>query len=191
MRLDPKKLEVVREFPTPKTPKNIKQFLGLAEYYRRFISEFSKLAKRLTQLLKNDTIFQWRPIQSFELLKDKLCQELVLQYPNFSKPFILTTDASGYAISEILSQVIINKDRPIAYASRTLNDNKIKYDTYEKEALAIIYRVSKCTARGSRFKNSGCLLPRKFPGKRKRRTLVSPKRNEFILTNYNKTSLRT
>jgi len=140
---DPKKLEAVRQFPRPKTPKNIKQFLGLAGYYRRFIPSFSKLVKPLTNLLKNDTRFEWTSAQeeSFEILKQKLCEEPVLQYPDFSKPFILTTDASGIAVGGILSQGEINKDRPIAYASRTLTDNEIKYDTYEKEALAIIYCV--------------------------------------------------
>ena len=66
---------------------------------------------------------------------------ITLQYPDFSKPFILTTDASGIAIGGILSQGEINKDRPIAYASRTLTENEIKYNTYEKEALAIVYCV--------------------------------------------------
>src|SRR5436190_7200617 len=75
------------------------------------------------------------------MLKQKLCEEPVLQYPDFSRPFILTTDASGIAIGGILSQGEINKDKPIAYASRTLIDNELKYDTYEKEALAIVYCV--------------------------------------------------
>lgn len=133
---DPKKLEAVKLFPRPKTPKNIKQFLGLAGYYRRFISNFSKLAKPLTALLKNNTNFEWTSEQeeSFQILKQELCEEPVLQYPDFSKPFILTTDASGIAIGGILSQVEINRDRPIAYALRTLTDNEVKYDTYEKEA---------------------------------------------------------
>ena len=143
---DPKKLEAVENFPHPKTPKNIKQFLGLAGYYRRFIPNFSNLAKPLTNLLKNDTKFKWTSAQedSFQTLKQKLCEEPVLQYPDFSKPFILTTDASGIAIGGILSQGEINKDRPVAYASRTLTDadkKRLKYDTYEKEALAIIYCV--------------------------------------------------
>ena len=140
---DPRKLEAVKSFPRPKTPKNIKQFLGLAGYYRRFIPNFSRLAKPLTNLLKNDTRFEWTSFQeeSFETLKQLLCEEPVLQYPDFSKPFILTTDASGTAIGGILSQGEINQDRPIAYASRTLTDNEQKYDTYEKEALAIVYCV--------------------------------------------------
>jgi len=72
VRPDPKKLEAVKQFPRrPKTPKNIKQFLGLAGYYRRFIPNFSKLAKPLTNLLKNDTRFEWTSAQeeSFEILK--------------------------------------------------------------------------------------------------------------------------
>jgi len=79
--------------------------------------------------------------KSFEILIQKLCEEPVLQYPDFSKPFILTTDASGIAVGGILSQREINKGRPIAYAPRTLNDNEIKYDIHEKEALTIIYCV--------------------------------------------------
>jgi len=91
---DPKKLEAVRQFPRPK--KNIKQFLGLAGYYRRFIPSFSKLVKPLINLLKNDTRFEWTSAQeeSCEILKQKLCEE-PLQYPDFSKLFILTTDPSG------------------------------------------------------------------------------------------------
>ncbi|XP_011871373.1 PREDICTED: uncharacterized protein LOC105563955, partial [Vollenhovia emeryi] len=138
---DPKKLEAVQQFPRPKTPKNIKQFLGLAGYYRRFIPNFSKLAKPLTNLLKNDTRFEWTQEESFDILKQKLCEEPVLRYPDFSKSFILTTDASGIAVGGILSQGEINKDKPIAYASRTLTDSELKYDTYEKEALAIVYCV--------------------------------------------------
>jgi len=128
---DPKKLKAIRQFPRPKIPKNIKQFLGLAIYYRRFIPNFSKLIKSLTNL-KNDTRFEWISAQeeSFEILKQKLYEEPILQYPVFSKPFILTTDASGIAVGGILSQGEINKDRSIAYASRTLNDNEIKYDTF-------------------------------------------------------------
>jgi len=101
-------LEAVRQFPRPKTPRNIKQFLGLAVYYRRFIPNFSTLAKPLTNLLKNDT--HWTSIQeqSFETLKQKLCEDSVLQYPDFLKSFILTTDVSG--IGGILSQGEINKD---------------------------------------------------------------------------------
>ena len=143
VRPDPKKIKSVQEFPRPKNEKNIKQFLGLAGYYRRFIENFSKIASPLTQLLKKDTPFVWTEKQqvAFDTLKQKLCEEPLLQRPDFSKPFILTTDASGYAIGGILSQGKIGQDKPIAYTSRTLSDSERKFDTYEKEALAIVYSV--------------------------------------------------
>jgi len=106
VKSDLKKLEPVRQFPRPKTPKNIKQFLGSAGYYRRFIPSFSKLVKLLTNLLKDDTRFEWTFAQeeSFEILKQKLCEKPVLQYPDFSKSFILTTDTSGSRERHLISR---------------------------------------------------------------------------------------
>ena len=75
-------------------------------------------------------------------MESKLCEEPLLQRPDFSEPFVLTTDTSGYAIGGILSQGKIGKDKPIAYALRSLSDNEKKYDTYKKEALAIIFCVT-------------------------------------------------
>lgn len=117
--------------------------MGLTGYYRRFIEGYAKLAKPLTNLLKDNTPFLWDSSQekAYEELEEKLCTEPVLIFPDFSKSFIVTADASGYAIGGILSQGPIGKDRPIAYASRTLNDAETKYDTYEKEALAIVYSM--------------------------------------------------
>ena len=98
----------------------------------------------MNQLLKKDVKFNWSEKQqeAFGLLNEKLCEEPLLQRPDFSQPFILTTDASGFAIGGILSQGKIGKDKPIAYTSRSLNDCERKYGTYEKEALAIIYCVT-------------------------------------------------
>ena len=104
--------------------------MGIAGYYRRFISSFSKLAKSVTNLLKNDTTFEWISAQeeSFETLKQKLCEELVLQYSNFLKPFILTIDASEIAVEGILSQGEINKDQPsIRLANPDRQRSKIRY----------------------------------------------------------------
>ncbi|CAG4983670.1 unnamed protein product [Parnassius apollo] len=103
---NPEKVRAVTEFPVPKSPKDIKSFLGLVSYYRRFIPDFSKYAKSLTSLLKKDVPFEWKNEQqlSFETLKGKLVTAPVLAYPDFTKPFLLTCDASNYAISAILSQ---------------------------------------------------------------------------------------
>lgn len=140
---DPKKVEAVLHFPRPKNSKNIKQFLGLAGYYRRFLNDFSRIAKPLTILLKKDEPFVWRNEQeeAFVTLRDNLCTEPLLQHPDFTKPFVLTTDASGYAVGGILSQGNIGKDKPIAYASRLLNKAEQNYSTIEKELLAIVYCV--------------------------------------------------
>ncbi|XP_071629552.1 uncharacterized protein [Temnothorax longispinosus] len=143
VRPDPKKIEAVQNFPIPKSAKNIKQFLGLAGYYRRFIQGFSKIAKPLTNLLKKDIDFKWgdKEQESFDILRNALCHEPILQYPDFTKPFLLTTDASGTAIGAILSQGQIGKDQPISYASRVLNKAEKNYSTIEKELLAIVYAV--------------------------------------------------
>lgn len=144
LRPDPKKIVAVKEFPTPKTARNVKQFLGLAGYYRRFIPNFSKTARSLTELLKKDRDFRWNTDQenAFVRLRDMLCEEPILQYPDFTKPFVLTTDASATAIGGILSQGEIGKDLPIAYASRLLNSAEQNYSTIEKELLAIVYCVN-------------------------------------------------
>ena len=138
---NPDKIKAVQEFPVPRNAKDIKSFLGLASYYRRFIPDFSKHAKPLTNLLKKDVPFNWTNAQQlgFEQLKEKLVTAPILIYPDFSKPFVLTCDASNYAISAILSQGEIGKDRPIAYASRTLNKAECNYSVTEKECLAIVF----------------------------------------------------
>lgn len=140
---NPDKVKAVSEFPTPKNAKDIKSFLGLTGYYRRFIDNFSKLTKPLTCLLKKDAAFHWNieQEQAFALLKDKLISAPLLQYPDFSQPFVVTTDASNYAVGAVLSQGPVGKDKPIAYASRTLNKAEGNYSTTEKELLAILFAI--------------------------------------------------
>ena len=131
----------MNEFPQPKSPKDIKSFLGLVSYYRRFVHDFSQLSKPLTSLLKKDVPFAWQNEQqlAFETLKIKLTSAPLLIYPDLTKDFILTCDESNYVIGAILSQGEISKDQPIAYASRTLNKGECNLSTIEKELLAIIF----------------------------------------------------
>ncbi|CAF4948257.1 unnamed protein product [Pieris macdunnoughi] len=133
-------IDKMLKFPIPKNPKDIKSFLGLVSYYRRFMPDFSNIAKPLTSFLKKDQIFSWENQQqlAFELLKEKLTSAPVLSYPDFTKPFILTTDASNHALGVVLSQGPTGQERPIAFASRTLNKSESNYSTTEKE-LAIIF----------------------------------------------------
>ncbi|KAL0818955.1 hypothetical protein ABMA28_008252 [Loxostege sticticalis] len=155
VRPNPEKVKAVTDFPTPKTAKDIKSFLGLVSYYRRFIPDFSKHAKSLTSLLKKDVPFEWKNEQqlSFETLKNKLVTAPILAYPDFTKPFLLTCDASNHAISAILSQGPIGQDLPIAYASRTLNKAETNYSVTEKECLAIVFgtKVFRPYLYGNRF----------------------------------------
>lgn len=107
------------------------------------MSNFSKTAKPLTDLLKKNTNFAWKNEQdtAFQTLRKALCSQPVLQYPDFTWPFLVTTDASGYAVGGVLSQGTVENDLPIAYTSRLLNDAKRNYSTLEKELLAIVYCV--------------------------------------------------
>jgi len=141
---DPKKIEAVKEFPQPANAKNIKQFLGLAGYYRRFIPNFSKTARPLTNLLKKESAFVWTEEQqsAFNDLRNALCSQPILQYPDFARPFVVTTDASKNAIGGILSQGPVGKDLPISYVSRLLNGAEQNYSTIERELLAIVYSVN-------------------------------------------------
>ncbi|XP_076638854.1 uncharacterized protein LOC143350715 [Colletes latitarsis] len=103
----------------------------------------AKTAKPLTKLLKKDVPFYWTPeVQSsFEILRDAICAEPLLQFPDFSRPFLVTTDASDFAVGGILSQGTVGTDLPVAYASRTLNEAEINYSTIEKELLAVLFGV--------------------------------------------------
>lgn len=140
---DERKVKSVIEFPVPTTVKNIKSFLGLSGYYRKFINSYSAIAKPLTNLLKRDIKFTWSDEcqKSFDTLKKALCSEPILKYPDFTKPFLLTADASNKALGAILSQGEIGQDLPICFASRTLNKSESNYSTTELECLAIIFGV--------------------------------------------------
>lgn len=141
---DPKKVSAVLTYPQLRSSNDIRSFFGLAGYYRRFIPNFSKISQPLTNLLKKDIVFNWTSTQqkSFETLKFILTSEPILQYPDFAKPFYLTTDASDFAIGAVLSQGEIGKDIPISYASRTLNKSETNYSTIEREMLGIVWAVN-------------------------------------------------
>lgn len=138
---NPDKISAILKYPIPKTTKQIKGFLGLIGYYRRFIPDFARLTKPLTACLKKGAKISLTPdyVQCFEHCKTLLVNDPILQYPDLSKDFILTTDASNVALGAVLSQGSIGSDRPVAYASRTLNDSELNYSTIEKELLAIVW----------------------------------------------------
>ena len=141
MEPNPKKVEAVSNYPISKNPKKVKQFLGLVSYYRRYIHNFAQKAKPFFDLLKKETEFIWGPDQqkAFEELKIALCTEPVLIAPDFKKPFLIVTDASDFAVGAILCQEKLEKEQVIAYASRVLKAAELKYSTYEKELLAVVF----------------------------------------------------
>lgn len=148
IKVDKSKIDAVCSYPIPQNQKQVKSFLGLASYYRKFIKNFSLIAQPLTdRLRKNNKSFSWdcHCSDSFEKLKHALTNAPVLQYPNFKNTFIVTVDASDYAIGAVLSQKFIvdtdEADLPIAYASRVLNPAERHYATVKKECLAIIFGV--------------------------------------------------
>lgn len=103
---NPNKIEAVTDFRIPRNPTEVKSFLELVGYFRKFIKKFSTIAKSLTDLTKKDVNFHWTDKQqnSFETLKQRLCEVPVLTYPDFSKTFTLTTDASNEGLGAVLSQ---------------------------------------------------------------------------------------
>ena len=141
VRPDPQKVAAIEQFPTPTDAKKLKTFCGMVSYYRRFIPNCSKIASPLYKLLKKDARFERNEPQenAFQHLKAKLVSRPILQYPDFSKEFILTTDASNQGLGAVLSQGPIGKDLPIAYASRRLNSAEVHYTVSEKELLSVVW----------------------------------------------------
>jgi hypothetical protein len=136
----PDKTRAVKEFPTPRTVKQVRGFLGLSSFYRRLIPHYAEKAKPLTELLRKEAVFVWgdRQEKAFTELKDALCSDTVLAYLDFTSPFLLTTDASRLALGAILSQVQNGIERPLAYASRQLNKAEQNHSATELECLGII-----------------------------------------------------
>lgn len=138
IRPNPEKIIAITNMKIPSTTKQLKSFLGIIGYYRKFIHNFAEKTKPLTKKLKKDAkinIKEQDYVTAFQQCKDMLCKEPILTYPDFLEPFELTTDASNYAIGAILSQ----NDKPISYASRTLNSAETNYSATEKELLAIVW----------------------------------------------------
>jgi transposase InsO family protein len=141
VRPDERKVAAVRNSPVPTCTKQLKAFLGLAGYYRRFVPGFSPIAKPLHKLTGKNVPYVWGEEQeiAFQTLKNILCSEPLLQYPDFGKEFIVTCDASSSGIGAVLSQGTIGKDLPIAYASRVLTTPEKNYSTIERELTAIVW----------------------------------------------------
>ena len=151
----PEKVKAAQSYPTPKSVRDVRAFLGLACFYRRLVKGFADTAKPLIELTKKDRALIWGPDQqkAFDDLKNKLCNTPVLAFPNFNLPFILTTDASKLGLAAILSQMQNGEERPVAYASRQMNRAESSYSASEAELLALVWATKKfrCYLYGKHF----------------------------------------
>ncbi|GJW14067.1 putative reverse transcriptase domain-containing protein [Tanacetum coccineum] len=136
IHVDPAKIEAIKDWASPKTPTKIRQFLGLAGYYRRFIEGFSKIARPMTKLTQKSVKFEWgeKAEAAFQLLKQKLCSAPILALPEGSENFVVYCDASHKGLGAVLMQ----REKVIAYASRQLkyvvfNDHKSLRNTFSNQ----------------------------------------------------------
>ncbi len=149
IRMDPGKIKTVQDWPTPRTPTNVRAFLGFTGYYRYFIPGYSATARPLLELTKKHTPFHWDQAQekSFRTLQQAMCTSPVLFQPDYSRQFYLQTDASAYGLGAVLSQEHPSEKKgptakpklhPVAYYSATFTPTERNYDIYERELLAIM-----------------------------------------------------
>lgn len=149
LKMDESKIKAVRDYPEPKTLKELRAFLGLSGYYRKFVKKYAEITKPLTVLLRNHNDannskssrikirFDENAKKAFKIIKDKLEEQVELYQPDYNRPFTLTTDASNVAIGAVLSQ----ENKPVAFISRTLSSTEQNYATNEKEMLAIVWSL--------------------------------------------------
>ncbi|KAF7807916.1 Transposon Ty3-I Gag-Pol polyprotein [Senna tora] len=140
VEMDPSKVSAIMDWPSPSNVKQLRGFLGLTGYYRRFIHRYAQIAAPLTNLLKKDS-FTWsdEAFTAFTALKQAVTTAPVLVLPNFSKPFIIDTDASGIGVGAVLSQ----DNRPIAFFSKKISQRQQNRSAYAREMLAITEAVAK------------------------------------------------
>jgi hypothetical protein len=142
LKMDPDKVEVIKNWPSPKSIFEVRSFHGLASFYRKFIRNFSGIsAPMMDTVKKRHKSFHWteEAEKSFNLLKRKITEQPILVLPDFSKMFQVRCDTSGFAIGAVLSQ----DDRPVTYFSEKLNEVKVKYSTYDKEFYVVIQALKK------------------------------------------------
>ena len=151
----PEKLDTIQNMPRPRTPKEIKQFLGLTGYYRKFVPHFSEISRPLAKLTAKDTQFEWTPQCqfSFKMLIDALMSAPILKYPDTEKPYTIFTDANKYGWAGVLTQehtsVINGKEvttnHPVAYVSGMFRGSQLNWAAMTKEAYAIYMMIKKST----------------------------------------------
>ena len=144
----PETVDKILQAPPPRTLKQLRSFLGLASYYRKYVPDFVVVAAPLSDATKkgqpNDVQWNEDRDQAFQNLKSRICKPLILRFPDVSKPFILQTDASHIEIgAALLQEDAAAEKRPVAFASRKLQPRESRYSTIERECLTIVWGVTK------------------------------------------------
>ena len=137
------KVDAILSFPRPQDRKQLRQFLGIANYYRRYIPHMAQLSAVLTDLLKKGSVFIWNEAtdKAFVDIKSLLASQPILRPPNFNLPFCVAVDASDRSIGAVLLQEIDGLEHPVCYYSKRLNVHQQRYSTVEKECLALVSAV--------------------------------------------------
>nr|GEZ52888.1 putative reverse transcriptase domain-containing protein [Tanacetum cinerariifolium] len=178
--VDPAKIESIKDWSSPKTPMEIRQFLGLAGYYRRFIEGFSKIAKSMMKLTQKGIKFDWgeKEENAFQLIKQKLCSASILALTEGSKDFVVYCDAPHKSLGAVLMQ----REKVIAYASRQLKIHGKNYTTHDLELGSVVFSLkiwrhylygTKCTV-FTDHKSLQHILDQKELNMRQRRWLELP-----------------
>ena len=146
IKMCPGKVDAILQWPIPTSVTDVRSFLGLCNYYRKFIRGFSTIASPLTDITKSDNAFTWSPKQqlSFDHLKRAITSAPVLQLPNQSLKWILYTDASGFAVGGVLCQPVEDSLKPVIFLSHKLSGAELNWPVYEKEFYAIVYCLKQC-----------------------------------------------
>jgi hypothetical protein len=144
VKVDPNKVQAIVSWPTPRNVSELRSFLGLATYYRRFVKNFSLLAAPLTDMTKKDLLWSWTPASdhAFNSLKDALAAAPVVRAPARGVPFTVTTDASDYAVGAVLTQSDGKSEWVIAYESKKLDSAQMNYPAHERELLAVLHALT-------------------------------------------------
>ena len=145
IEVDKAKVELISTLPTPKCVKDIRSFLGHAGFYRRFIRDFSAIARSLCNFLAKDVAFEWSQAceTAFVKLKTMIVSPPIMRSPNWDFPFEIMCDASDYAIGVVLGQREDKKAFVIYYANKTLDSAQSNYTTTEKEFLVVVFALEK------------------------------------------------
>ena len=141
LAMDPIKLDGIASWPTPEKVKDVRSFLGFANFYRCFIPDYSNVARPLIDLTKKNLPWNWSPAcqLSFDMLKSLFLSKPVLHLPDPAAPFAIATDASKYASGAILLQTDSNGEwHPCSYLSQSFSPAERNYDIYDRELLAVI-----------------------------------------------------